>query len=84
MTKPGFVLKRLKLLFESDDTQSQEIIVDKYNTWRNDAIKEGEKPCYCGHTITCTCAGPHISEFKSMLFNSHHLEDDGIIDILQF
>jgi hypothetical protein len=64
MTKPGFINKRLILLFESEkneDIIKQQEIVDNYNK-----IRRNE--CYCGHTNVCDCENPGISEFKSSLY----------------
>ena len=32
-----------------------------FNTYRN---QQKEKDCYCGHTDTCDCGNPGLSEFK--------------------
>jgi hypothetical protein len=64
MTKPGFLLKRIKLLFQSNDEIEKQKIINKYNQFRN---KQKEKDCYCGHTIKCDCGNPGISEFNSAL-----------------
>ena len=53
-------MKQLLLIFNTDNVKLQQKIVVKYNE-----IREGE--CYCGHTITCDCGNPGISEFKSAL-----------------
>ncbi len=58
--KPGFIKKRIQLLFESNNIENQQKIVDNYNKIR------GNK-CYCGHTTTCDCGDPGISEFKNSL-----------------
>lgn len=60
MTKPGFIKKRLLLLFQSDDITEQQKIVNNYNKIRNNR-------CYCGHTTYCDCGNPGILEFKSSL-----------------
>jgi hypothetical protein len=67
MTKPGFVLRRLKALFLSDDIVEQENVLALYNKNRD---KQIEKECYCGHTITCDCGNPGISEFKSSILSN--------------
>ena len=60
MTKPGFILRRLRLLFKSEDIKEQKRIVDNYNKIRGNN-------CYCGHTDKCSCGNPGIYEFQSSL-----------------
>jgi hypothetical protein len=64
-------LEEIKLIFDSDNISEQEVILAKYIDWRN---KQVELPCYCGHTISCDCGNPGLSEFKSNL-NSGNLTD---------
>lgn len=78
MTKPGFLLKRIQLLFESDDIDNQLEIVEKFSRWRK---RQPDPMCYCGHTITCDCGGPHISEFKMALQTGGITETD-LMDML--
>jgi len=68
MTKPGFKLKRIKLLFESNDDISKTILLEVYNQKRD---KQLEKDCYCGHTTTCDCGNPGISEFTQAILNNN-------------
>ena len=68
MTKPGFIRKRFKLLFASDDVFLQSRVVDNYKKIRGDE-------CYCGHTTTCDCGDPGISEFKSSLYTKSISEE---------
>lgn len=66
ITKPGFILNRIKLLFSSKDNNEKNRILNLYNKWRNKQPKK-ERHCYCGHTIDCECANPGLYEFKSGL-----------------
>lgn len=75
MSKPEFILERIKQLFESDDIQAQQEIVDKYNKYRSDKSTYEGSYCYCGHTDRCECSDPGISEFKSGLFNGTIAEE---------
>jgi hypothetical protein len=72
MTKPGFILKRIKLLFESNDDTEKQIILNQYNEKRNQQL---EKDCYCGHTTTCDCGNPGISEFTQAILNNNIKEN---------
>lgn len=72
----GFLSReRIKQLFESDDIQAQQEIVDKYNKYRSDKSTYEGSYCYCGHTDRCECSDPGISEFKSGLFNGTITEE---------
>ena len=72
MTKPGFLLKRIKLLFNSEDVEEKQKVLDKYNLFRTNQI---EKDCYCGHTSDCDCGNPGISEFTQAIQNNNISED---------
>ena len=71
-TKPGFILSRIKACFNSDDINSQEKFLSDYNKNRE---KQIEKDCYCGHTFSCDCSNPGISELKNGILNDHIKED---------
>lgn len=75
MSKSGYLLYRIKLLFNSDDIEAQQIIVNRYANKRNQN-KPKYRDCYCGHTTDCECANPGISEFKQALFNGTITEND--------
>jgi hypothetical protein len=75
MTKPGFVLDRLKLLFSSDDLVNKLKVYNEFITKRNKQPK-AEKICYCGHTIDCSCNNPSIEEFTHNLINNNINEKD--------
>jgi hypothetical protein len=68
MIKPGFLYRRIKVLFNTAPLNETNRIVNIYNKWRDKQPKK-EKHCYCGHTTTCECANPGIHEFKSGLKN---------------
>jgi len=68
MTKPNFILKRLKLLFNSDDKIEKQNVYNSYIKKRNE---QKEKMCYCGHTFDCDCGNPSLEEFEHNLINNH-------------
>jgi hypothetical protein len=70
MTKPGFILSRLKLLFNSDDLINKLKVYNKFITKRNKQSKK-RRMCYCGHTIDCDCSNPSIDEFTHNLINNN-------------
>lgn len=72
-TKPGFVLRRLKLLFHSDNELEKQKVFQMYIDKRN---KQKEKMCYCGHSIDCDCSNPDINVFEHNLLNNNIEEKD--------
>jgi hypothetical protein len=70
MTKLNFILKRTKLLFQSNDEVNKKLVLDEYNKKR-DLQPLKEKDCYCGHTIDCDCGNPGMSEFTMAILNNN-------------
>lgn len=70
MTKPNFILKRTKLLFQSNDEVNKQLVLNEYNKKR-DLQPVKEKDCYCGHTIHCDCSNPGINEFTMSILNNN-------------
>lgn len=71
--KPGFVLKHLKILFNSTDEAEKQRVFQMYIDKRN---KQKEKMCYCGHTFDCSCGNPDIKLFEHNLLNDNIEEKD--------
>jgi hypothetical protein len=69
MTKPGFITRRMIMLFSSESEESeQKRILKKYSLIRNNS-------CYCGHTSDCDCGDPGVYEFKNALITGSISED---------
>jgi hypothetical protein len=75
MTKPNFILKRTKLLFQSNDEVNKQLVLNEYNKKR-DLQPLKKKDCYCGHTINCDCSNPSFEEFTHNLLNNNIEEND--------
>ena len=71
MTKPGFILKRTKLLFESNDETEISVQQQVYQDYIDKRNEQLDQMCYCGHTIFCDCGNPSFEEFKNNLIKNN-------------